>query len=177
MTSLPSSTRMKLHNTTFATPVGLFSCALDAAGAVVATAFGDVSVLRGRLPSCDLTPGSIAGARVRDQVQEYFAGARRSFDLPMAPVGTEFQHRVWAALRAIPVGETRTYREIATAIGNPAAARAVGRANATNPLCLLVPCHRVIGSDGSLTGFAFGEAIKRWLLDHERVPAAQGRAA
>lgn len=168
---------MKLHTTTLATPAGLFSCALDAAGAVVATAFGDVSVLRGRLPACDLTPGSPAGARVHDQVHEYFAGTRRSFDLPLAPIGTDFQHRVWAALGAIPFGETRTYREIAAATGRPAAARAVGRANATNPLCLLVPCHRVIGSDGSLTGFAFGEGVKRWLLDHERLLAAQGRAA
>jgi methylated-DNA-[protein]-cysteine S-methyltransferase len=168
---------MRLHATTFATPAGLFSCALDAAGAVVATAFGDVSDLRGRLPACDLTPGAADAARVRDQVHEYFAGARRSFDLPLAPVGTAFQHRVWTALRAIPLGETRTYREIAAMIGNPAAARAVGRANATNPLCLLVPCHRVIGSDGSLTGFAFGEGIKRWLLEHERGLAAQGRAA
>lgn len=168
---------MKLHTTTFATPAGLFSCALDAAGAVVATAFGDVSVLRRRLPACDLAPGSLAGAHVRDQVHEYFAGARRSFDLTLAPVGTDFQHRVWTALGGIPFGETRTYREIATAIGNPAAARAVGRANATNPLCLLVPCHRVIGADGSLTGFAFGEQVKRRLLEHERALAAQGRAA
>jgi methylated-DNA-[protein]-cysteine S-methyltransferase len=168
---------MKLHTTTFATPAGLFSCALDAAGAVVATAFGDVSALRLRLPAGALTSAAPAAARVHEQVREYFAGARRSFDLPLAPVETEFQQRVWTALRAIPFGETRTYREVAAAIGNPAAARAVGRANATNPLCLLVPCHRVIGSDGSLTGFAFGEGIKRWLLDHERASASQGRAA
>lgn len=168
---------MRLQTTTFATPAGLFSCALDAAGAVVATAFGDVSALRLRLPACALKPGAPAAARVHEQVREYFAGARRPFDLPLAPVGTEFQQRVWAALGAIPFGETRTYRELAAAIGNPAAARAVGRANATNPLCLLVPCHRVIGADGSLTGFAFGEELKRWLLDHERARAAQGRAA
>ncbi len=159
---------MQLHATTFATPAGLFSCALDAAGAVVATAFGDVSVLQARLPACDLMPASPAGARVRDQVHEYFAGVRFTFDLPLAPMGTDFQHRVWVALRAIPLGETRTYREIAGAIGHPAAARAVGRANATNPLCLLVPCHRVIGTDGTLTGFAFGEDLKRRLLAHEK---------
>ena len=168
---------MKLHVTTFATPAGPFSCALDAAGAVVATAFGDVSVLRRRLPACELEPGPTDGVRVRDQVHEYFAGTRRAFDLPLAPVGTDFQQRVWAALGAIPCGETRTYGEIAGAIGRPAAARAVGRANATNPLCLFVPCHRVIGTDGSLTGFAFGEELKRRLLDHERVWLAQGRAA
>jgi methylated-DNA-[protein]-cysteine S-methyltransferase len=168
---------MELHTTTIATPAGPFSCALDAVGAVVATAFGDVSVLRTRLPAFDPLPGGPAGGGVRDQVLEYFAGVRRSFDLKLAPVGTEFQHRVWAALRAIPSGETRSYRDVAVAIGNPAAVRAVGRANATNPLCLLVPCHRVIGADGSLTGFAFGEGIKRWLLDHERMMAAQARAA
>lgn len=177
MKPLSQLIRMMIHPMTFATPAGLFSCALDAAGAVVATAFGDVSVLRTRLRACDPAPGSPAGARVRDQVLEYFAGVRLSFDLPLAPAGTEFQHRVWAALRAIPAGETRSYRDVAIAIGSPAAARAVGRANATNPLCLLVPCHRVIGADGALTGFAFGAGIKRWLLDHERAMAAQERAA
>lgn len=170
---------MNLYAATFATPIGPFACALDVTGAVAATVFGDLTVLRGRLPSCHLLDDnrSDPAARVRQQLQEYFAGTRSSFDLPLSPRGTEFQRRVWAVLQGIPCGETRSYREIAAAIGNPMAARAVGRANATNPICLFVPCHRVIGADGSLTGFAFGETIKRWLLDHERAMAAQGRAA
>jgi len=89
--------------------------------------------------------------------------------VPLAPIGTEFQKRVWDALCAIPVGETRGYAQLAGQLGSPQAARAVGRANATNPICLFVPCHRVIGADGSLTGFAFGEDIKRKLLEHEGV--------
>ena len=170
---------MNLHTFTLATPVGPFSCALDDTGAVAATAFGPTSALRGRLPSCRLKDDmkSAAAARVGGQVREYFAGTRFDFDVRLSPRGTEFQLRVWAELGGIPVGETRTYREIATAIGNSKAARAVGRANATNPICLFVPCHRVIGTDGSLTGFAFGATIKGWLLDHERAMAASGQAA
>jgi len=164
---------------TIATPVGPFSCALDATGAIAATAFGPSSALRGRLPTCHLMDDvkSVAAARVRGQVREYFAGSRSEFDVRLSARGTEFQLRVWAELKEIPCGETRTYREIAAAIGKSKAARAVGRANATNPVCLFVPCHRVIGADGSLTGFAFGETIKGWLLDHERAMAAAGRAA
>lgn len=170
---------MHLQALTLSTPVGPFSCALDATGAVAATAFGDVSVLHGRLASCQLVAdqSSEGGAWVRAQVREYFAGTRTNFDLPLSARGTDFQRRVWSLLEAIPLGETRTYRGIAAAMGNPGAARAVGRANATNPVCLLVPCHRVIGADGSLTGFAFGQAIKRWLLDHERAMAAAGVGA
>ena len=89
------------------------------------------------------------------------------FTLKLAPSGTPFQQGVWAALQRIPFGESRSYGQIATELGNPGASRAVGRANATNPIALIVPCHRVIGSDGSLTGFAFGEDIKRRLLAHE----------
>jgi methylated-DNA-[protein]-cysteine S-methyltransferase len=113
-----------------------------------------------------------AGRFVREQVLAYFAGERREFELPLAPGGTDFQQRVWAALQRIPFGETRSYGQLAAGLGNPAASRAVGRANARNPICLIVPCHRVIGADGSLTGFAFGEEIKRRLLEHERVVSA-----
>lgn len=169
---------MNLLTTTFSTPVGPFSCALDATGAVVATAFGDLATLRTRLPAgCHLMDDKLGARSVRTQVAEYFAGERRRFDLRLAAAGTPFQQRVWAELTAIPFAETRSYREIAIALGRPNAARAVGRANATNPICLIVPCHRVIGADGSLTGFAFGEAIKRRLLDHEQSSAARTRAA
>lgn len=103
------------------------------------------------------------------QLREYFAGTRRTFDLPLAPRGTAFQQRVWAALRTIPYGETRTYGELAAAIGNPRAARAVGMANHRNPLPILIPCHRVIGADGSLTGYAGGVETKRKLLALEGI--------
>lgn len=94
----------------------------------------------------------------------YFAGRLRSFDLPLRPKGTDFQRDVWNALRAIPFGETRTYREIAVAAGRPLAFRAVGMANHANPIAIMIPCHRVIGSDGSLTGFGGGLDAKRLLL-------------
>lgn len=158
---------MNFFYDTFSTPCGPFSIAVNGAGAVRATAFGDARALAKRLDECHVTSDKTAVREGRDQVLAYFAGERRSFDVPLAERGTEFQQGVWAALRAIPWGETRTYAEIAKAVGNPTASRAVGRANATNPICLIVPCHRVIGSDGSLTGFAFGEEIKRQLLAHE----------
>jgi len=107
-------------------------------------------------------------AATEQQLTEYFAGRRRSFDLPMAPVGTPFQQAVWKALRAIPYGEIRTYKEIAAAIGRPKAYRAVGQANHVNPLLILPLCHRVIGSSGSLTGFAHGTDMKQFLLDLEK---------
>ncbi len=101
------------------------------------------------------------------QLREYFAKARHSFELPLDPVGTPFQKSVWAALSQIPYGELRSYRDIAQQIGNAAAVRAVGAANGRNPLPIVVPCHRVIGSDGSLTGFAGGLEAKTVLLQLE----------
>jgi methylated-DNA-[protein]-cysteine S-methyltransferase len=103
----------------------------------------------------------------RRQLAEYVAGERRAFDLPLAPRGTDFERRVWEALLAIPYGETRSYLEIAAAIGRPAACRAVGRANGRNPIAVVIPCHRVIGADGSLTGYGGGLPLKRFLLDLE----------
>src|SRR4051794_35862789 len=109
---------------------------------------------------------------VTRQLGEYFAGERTAFDLPLQPHGTDFQRAGWAALRAIPYGETRSYGEIARAVGRPDAVRAVGAANGSNPIAVIVPCHRVIGADGSLTGFGGGLERKRILLDLE-----QGRVA
>jgi methylated-DNA-[protein]-cysteine S-methyltransferase len=106
-------------------------------------------------------------ADARAQLGEYFAGERTEFDLPLAPDGTEFQRRVWDELRAIPYGETRSYAELARALGKPGAARAVGSANARNPITVIVPCHRVIGSSGDLAGFSGGVERKRLLLDLE----------
>lgn len=101
------------------------------------------------------------------QLDEYFAKARTRFDLPLAPRGTAFQQAVWRQLAAIPFGETRSYADLARALGNAAATRAVGAANGRNPLSIVLPCHRVVGSGGALTGFAGGVEAKRWLLAHE----------
>lgn len=101
------------------------------------------------------------------ELEEYFAGTRTRFSMPLDPVGTPFQQQVWMALRTIPFGKTASYGEIAGAIGRPRAARAVGAANGRNPLSIVVPCHRIVGANGSMTGFAGGVRTKRWLLDHE----------
>ena len=109
------------------------------------------------------------------QLEEYFAGTRTAFDLPLAPEGSAFQKEVWAALCGIPFGQTATYGEIARAIGKPAASRAIGGANHRNPIAIIVPCHRVIGADGSMTGYGGGLRRKRLLLDLEaRVAGSRG---
>jgi methylated-DNA-[protein]-cysteine S-methyltransferase len=110
-------------------------------------------------------------APVRRQLDEYFAGERSSFDVLVAPVGTPFQQRVWEELQRIGYGETVTYAELAARIGRPTAIRAAGAANGANPISILIPCHRVIGSDGTLTGYGGGLEAKRYLLDHERPQA------
>jgi len=116
--------------------------------------------------------GSPEAARIIDQVisqlEEFFAGERRRFDLPLAPGGTEFQRAVWSALADIPFGETRSYGELAQTIGRPGSARAVGAANGANPISVIVPCHRVIGAGGKLTGYAGGLPAKKVLLELER---------
>ena len=122
---------------------------------------------RERHPRPDDDEGEHAPARLafaRRQLDEYFAGKRRSFDLPLAPRGTAFQLRVWEALRAIPWGATWSYADLARHLGQPRAVRAVGGANGRNPLPIVVPCHRVIGADGSLTGFGGGLETKSRLL-------------
>lgn len=106
--------------------------------------------------------------RVEVQLAEYFAGSRRHFDLALDPAGTPFQLRAWQVLATIPFGATMTYREQAAVLGDPRMARAVGAADGRNPLSIVVPCHRVVGSTGRLTGFAGGLPAKEWLLDHER---------
>src|SRR5690606_2131626 len=102
-----------------------------------------------------------------DELTSYFRGATRAFSVPLEPLGTTFQREVWQALRSIPFGEHRSYAWWAKEIGRPRAVRAVGAANGRNPLSIIVPCHRVIGSDGTLTGYAGGLEMKRWLLAHE----------
>lgn len=108
---------------------------------------------------------------VRRQVEEYFAGTRRTFDVPLDLLGSPFQRRVWEALLEVPYGATASYGDIARSIGHPTGARAVGAANGRNPVSIIVPCHRVIGSDGRLTGYGWGTTRKAWLLDHERAAA------
>jgi methylated-DNA-[protein]-cysteine S-methyltransferase len=121
-----------------------------------------------------LTRDDAAFGEATEQLEQYFAGERTEFDLPLAPAGTEFQRAVWDALSEIPYGETRSYGQVAAAVGRPKAARAVGMANNRNPIAVIVPCHRVIGAGGALVGYASGLERKTWLLDHE---AAAARSA
>ena len=137
------------------TPIGALEL-LVRDGKLVALSFGELK-------------GPTGESEAAERVRAYFAGEILALDgIEVAPEGTPFQQRVWALLRTIPVGETRSYGEVARAIGQPTAVRAVARANALNPVALVIPCHRVIGSDGKLTGYAGGLPRKQWLLAHER---------
>lgn len=112
--------------------------------------------------------------RAKEQLDEYLSGRRSAFELPLAPRGTEFQRGVWRCLLEIPYGQTATYAQIAAGVGNPKATRAVGGANNKNPIAIFLPCHRVIGTNGSLTGYAGGLEIKQRLLEIERGDGARG---
>lgn len=127
-----------------------------------------LDALRRCCPVAPLVRDADALTDVTGQLSEYVRGTRQAFDVPLDLVGTPFQQRVWAALLAIPYGETVPYRDLAYGLGQPGGAQAVGGAVARNPVSIIVPCHRVLGSDGSLTGYAWGLHVKRWLLDHER---------
>jgi AraC family transcriptional regulator of adaptative response/methylated-DNA-[protein]-cysteine methyltransferase len=119
---------------------------------------------------CVFVPGETAvGEQLEAELAAYFAGTLRAFSVPLQPAGTEFQQGVWRVLKAIPYGETRSYGEQARMLGRPSAVRAVARANGDNPIAIVVPCHRVIGADGTLTGYGGGLWRKRWLLHHEGV--------
>jgi methylated-DNA-[protein]-cysteine S-methyltransferase len=156
---------MKHVTGTFATPLGTLSATLDERGKLWELLFVDE---RSREAPKEL-------ARVREQLDAYFAGRRIGFDLELAERGTPFQRDVWRALAAIPHGETTTYAELARRIGRPKAVRAVGAANGANPWAIVVPCHRVIGADGSLTGYAGGLERKRALLALERAASTAER--
>jgi AraC family transcriptional regulator of adaptative response/methylated-DNA-[protein]-cysteine methyltransferase len=124
---------------------------------------------------CPAVPGVNAHLRgLEQELREYFAGARTSFSVPLVTAGTPFQEQVWRALRAIPAGATRSYEDIARAIGRPGACRAVGRANGQNRLAILIPCHRVVGADGRMCGYGGGLWRKEYLLDLERQEGAGG---
>lgn len=151
---------------TMASPVGTLTLVAGAAG-LAAILWEEDRPGRVRLGPMEESPDHPVLVETEAQLGAYFAGERTRFDLPLAMEGTDFQRRVWAQLLAIPFGETRTYGEIARAIGSPNAVRAVGAANGRNPLSIVAPCHRVIGGNGSLTGFAGGLEAKRYLLAHE----------
>lgn len=156
-----------LRFNSFATPCGPFTLAVDAQGALVSAVFGSELMLAAKNPEVALARDTSATREARRQIEEYFAGRRRRFTLKIAARGTWFQRRVWDELTRIPFGATTSYGDLAAEVGRPGAARAIGRANATNPICVVVPCHRVIRSDGALTGFAYGTLIKRQLLELE----------
>ena len=140
-------------------PIGGVRLTFDAHGAVVAVAFVDDELAGGGEPG--------PAAEAARQLEEYFCGTRRDFALPCAPAGSEFERRVWAELVRIPFGATVSYGEVARRLGDAALSRAVGLANARNPIAIVIPCHRVVGADGDLVGYAGGLWRKRWLLAHE----------
>lgn len=145
------------------TPLGpLLAVARD--GWLVSLEFGHGGRPPPPAPDWIESPADPVLAATRQQVDGYFAGRRRDFDLPLQPAGTPFQLRAWEALRAIPYGHTISYAEQAAQLGQPTATRAVGAANGRNPIVIVIPCHRVVGSDGALTGFAAGLARKQELL-------------
>lgn len=173
----PTRTTARLTSTTMPSPIGMLTIVANDR-AIVAIRFdtdsddrdahtpvdaelGDdiVPVGRGAHPILD---------RAVDELTEYFDGTRTEFDLPLEPDGTPFQQQAWVALRRIPFGETISYGEQAVLLGDRNKSRAVGAANGKNPIPIVVPCHRVVGSNGHLTGFAGGLGVKAWLLDHER---------
>jgi methylated-DNA-[protein]-cysteine S-methyltransferase len=161
---MPTRTETLLH-TTFDSPIGPLLLV------------GDEQALRGLYMQAGRKPVRVSDrwqtasepfGAARTQLDEYFAGERQSFDLELAAEGSEFERRVWSALEEIPYAETQSYGEVAERVGAPGAARAVGLANGRNPISIVVPCHRVIGADGSLTGYGGGLERKRFLLELER---------
>ena len=144
-------------------PIGWLGLADDGRGISRVCFAGDSE------PADGDTDGTVLTRQAAAELAEYFAGTRRTFTVPLSLKGTDFQLAVWQALREIPYGQTRTYGEIARAIGRPGAARAVGMANHANPLLILTPCHRVVGKNGKLTGFACGLEVKRQLLELEGI--------
>ena len=152
----------------FNTPIGKLTIAVDVSGLRYVLIESNKYDAAGRDAwQRDVSPTRLA----REQLLQYFAGERQLFDLQLSPVGTEFQKKTWTMLAQIPFGKTWSYSELAEQIGTPKAVRAVGAANGRNPLPIILPCHRVIGRDGSLTGFGGGLPTKKWLLDHEDAPA------
>jgi methylated-DNA-[protein]-cysteine S-methyltransferase len=159
---------MSLVKTSMPSPVGVLQLVASDAG-LVAVLWPEDSPRRVRLDEAREDASHPVLRKAIAQLEEYFAGERKEFDLPLDVRGTTFQKQVWEQLLAIPYGKTRSYGEIATRLGKPTASRAVGAANGRNPLSIVVPCHRVIGMSGALTGFAGGLEVKRVLLELEGI--------
>ena len=151
-----------MNHYVYAMPQGRMTI-VDSGGAVVRIGFGVLDVEGSALSPTALTNEAAT------QLMEYFAGKRRTFSLPLAPKGTPFQKEVWQALSSIPYGQTRSYADIAAQVGRPKAFRAVGMANNRNPIPIIIPCHRVVGSSGDMVGYAYGTKIKRYLLELEGI--------
>ena len=164
---LPSASAEPLYTITLGSPVGPLRLVASDRGLAAVLWSGDAGE-RVPLAVAEQAPHHPILVEARRQIADYFNGAATAFTLPLHPRGTPFQQRVWRALCAIPFGQTTTYGSLANTLGHPGAARAVGAANGRNPLSIVVPCHRVVGTDGRLTGFAGGLANKAFLLDHER---------
>ena len=162
---------MTLHRKTIASPVGELTLIASDDG-LVAVLWEDDAPDRVRLGTLSDTPDHPHLTQAERELGDYFAGRRTTFSVPLDMRGTDFQRSVWRALLTIPFGETRSYADIAAQIGRPTATRAVGAANGRNPISIIAPCHRVIGSNGSLTGFAGGLKAKEYLLGLE---SRQGR--
>jgi methylated-DNA-[protein]-cysteine S-methyltransferase len=152
---------MNAYFDTIESPIGTLAVVVNGDGALTHVLFD------GQAPPAKAEHDPARCAAAVAQLREYFAGERTEFDLPLAPAGSKFQRRVWDALRRVEFGEVTDYGTLGARIGRPGAARAVGRANATNPIPIVIPCHRVIGANGSLTGYAGGIPAKRLLLDLE----------
>lgn len=149
-----------MHHGSLETPIGRVRVEVNDSGALVSVSF----VEDDHEPVVGDSDGAAEAVR---QLSEYFSGQRTVFDLELGPEGTDFEHSVWNQLVRIPFGSTTTYGEIADRLGDPGASRAVGLANARNPVAIVIPCHRVIGANGDLTGYAGGLWRKKWLLAHE----------
>lgn len=157
---------MSYMHKTVDSPVGRLKLVASAKG--LSAILWENDGLRDTFPNSVQHPEHPTLLQTEMQLAEYFNGERKTFSIPLEPIGTEFQQQVWRALRAIPFGETKSYIEIAKQIGNPNASRAVGAANGKNPIAIVVPCHRVIGASGKLTGFAGGLEAKAFLLALEQ---------
>ena len=155
---------MQMYTDYVESPLGLIECRASDKGLVHVIFCGDEVT--------ELKPNNMT-ERCTKQLVEYFSGKRQSFDLSFDPVGTAFQKKVWGCLSGIPFGETASYGDIARMVGKPKGAQAVGGANGRNPLTIVVPCHRVVGVNGALTGYAGGIERKLWLLNHEGISANQ----
>ncbi len=156
----------KIETIQFDSPLGIIIAAANNMG-IILVSFNDSEL---KAESINAHSENIAINHLemlRIQLKEYFSGKRKVFELALQPTGTSFQQKVWSELQNIPFGETRSYQQQTNRMGNPKAIRAVASANGKNPIAIVIPCHRIIGSDGSLTGYAGGLWRKKWLLDHE----------